>query len=75
MEKSEGTKRWIRAFNDLADRVVVDDGVAADAADILLDLLERIDDGENWLFFADEEGAFQVGADEAGLRRRAGRRA
>lgn len=71
MEKSEGTEDFIRDCLRLLDRAVaeVHKGPVAKipAADLrrsfetIFAVLRRIDEGEDDVFFADEQGAFQVG--------------
>ena len=65
MEKSEGTKTWTKEVDRLfAQCVAVSDKgghkQARETMDLLFDLLFRIDDGEDFIFFADEQGAWQV---------------
>ena len=64
-EKSEGTKTWIKEVDRLFSQCVAvsDKGgpkQAREAMDLLFDLLFRIDRGEDFIFFADEQGTWQV---------------
>src|SRR5439155_10393972 len=68
MHQSEGTETWIEECNRLLDRCVVRAGEgghaeAREAFALLFGLLERINHGEDVIFFADEGGAWQVGVD------------
>jgi len=67
-EKSEGTRTWIREVDQLFSQCVTVSAKgghkqAREAMDLLFDLLRRIDDGEDFIFFADEQGAWQVSVD------------
>lgn len=67
MDKSEGTRRFIKDYVRLAEAtaVVATAGAheeACEAFALLADLYARIDDCEDIIFLADEHGAFQVGA-------------
>ena len=67
-EMSEGTRGWIKETNKLFDQCVqvAEKGhhrQAREAMDLLFDLLRRIDDGEDFIFFADEAGSWQVGVE------------
>lgn len=71
MEKSEGTERFIRDCRRLLERGITDasKGSAAELSaaelracfEVLFVLLRRIDEGDDDVFFADEQGSFQVG--------------
>ena len=66
MEKSAGTTAWIAECHRLLDRCAdqTRKSPPADvrqAFDIIFDLLDRIDEGREIVFFADEAGAWQVG--------------
>jgi len=67
-ETSEGTRRWNDEHERLFQQCVAvsDKGQheqAREAMDLLFDLLRRIDHGEDFLFFADEQGSWQVHVD------------
>lgn len=67
-EKSEGTELWISEIDRLFGKCasVSNKGhhdQMREAFDLLFDLLERIDYGEDFIFFADEQGSWQVGVD------------
>ncbi len=67
-EVSDGTKTWIAEVNALFSQAIVasEDGHprhVREAMDLLFDLLNRIDDGEDFIFFADEQGSWQVGVE------------
>jgi len=67
-EMSEGTRGWIREVNRLFEQSVQVAGKghhrqAREAMDLLFDLLRRIDDGQDFIFFADEAGSWQVGVE------------
>jgi hypothetical protein len=70
MEKSEGTKRWIRECNQFFEQCITlsRQGHHAEvrmAMDLLFALLEQIDTGsDDIIFFADEAGSWQVGIDD-----------
>ena len=66
MEKSAGTTAWIAECHRLLDRCAdqVRKSPPADvrqAFDIIFGLLDRIDEGREIVFFADEAGAWQAG--------------
>ena len=66
MEKSAGTTAWIAECHRLLDRCADQAGKSppADvrqAFDIIFGLLDRVDEGREIVFFADEAGAWQVG--------------
>ena len=65
MEKSRGTRRFITACNRLLARSVEYSGSRPSDAcavfDLIFDLLRRIDEGNDDVFFADEAGSWQVG--------------
>jgi hypothetical protein len=68
MEKSEGTRQWIREINKLFEQCVAVGGKGhhrqvREGMDLLFDLLHRVDDGEDFVFFADEQGSWQVGVE------------
>ena len=68
MEKSQGTETWIEECNRLLGSCVASagDGALAEARqgfELIFGLLERIDHGEDVIFFADEGGVWQVGID------------
>jgi len=69
MEKSDGTRRWIATCRRLVDRCITaaarGDPAAIDGAfETIFGLLRRINEGDyDWIFFADEAGAFQVGVE------------
>ena len=67
-EKSEGTKTWMKEVDQLFSQCVAVSDMgghreAREAMDLLFDLLFRIDDGETFIFFADEQAAWQVQVD------------
>jgi len=67
-ELSKGTRAWIagccRLFESLIEMSAKGDPAKVAAAfEVLFDLLRRIDEGEEILFFADEGGSWQVGVD------------
>jgi hypothetical protein len=69
METSEGTELWMRECRQLFDTCVTHSGkghhaeVCA-AMDLLFELLEQLDSGDDEIiFFADEGGSWQVGVD------------
>ena len=67
-EMSEGTRGWISEINKLFEQSVdvAEKGhhrQAREAMDLLFDLLRRIDNGEDFVFFADEQGSWQVGVE------------
>ena len=67
-ETSEGTKTWMKEVDRLFSQCVAVSGKgghrqAREAMDLLFDLLFRIDDGETFIFFADEQAAWQVQVD------------
>lgn len=67
-ETSEGTRGWIKEVKKLfAQSVeVAEKGHhrhSREAMDLLFDLLRRIDDGQDFIFFADEAGSWQVGVE------------
>lgn len=70
MDKSEGTELWISECNQLFDKGVElsRKGTHAEvrtAMDLLFELLDALDSGEDGIvFFADEGGSWQVGVDE-----------
>jgi hypothetical protein len=67
MQKSDGTRRWIAQCERLLDRCVRAVSKPGDVAalgrafETLFGLLRRIDEGEDFVFFADEQGSWQVG--------------
>lgn len=66
MEMSSGTENWISECERLLDRMVVvsengDPSEVCQAMNLILDLLDRIDECEPIIFFADEHGSWQVG--------------
>ena len=68
MELSKGTRAWIadccRFLDSLVEMPAKGDAAKVAAAfEVLFDLLRRIDEGEEILFFADEGGSWQVGVD------------
>ena len=70
MEMSTGTKNWISECNHLLHLCVKVSKVAHSSVDLrkgmslLFELLWRIDDGsDEFIFFADEAGTWQVGVD------------
>ncbi len=69
MEQSMGTTAWISEHGHLLDRCVAEEmngnqGEVRQAFDILFDLLDYIDEGnDDVIFFADEGGSWQVGVD------------
>ncbi len=67
-EKSEGTEDWINDCKRLLDSCVAQASagppeVVREALETLFDLLRRIDNGEEIVFFADEAGSWQVAMD------------
>ncbi len=64
MDKSRGTRRFITDCNRLLARSVESSGSrpsdACAAFDLIFDLLRRIDEGNDDVFFADEAGSWQV---------------
>lgn len=67
-DESEGTAKWRRETNRLFDRVITaskSGGAQAVcyAFELLFDLLLRLDDGEDFIFFADEGGSWQIMSD------------
>ena len=67
-DESEGTAKWRRETNRLFDRVGAnskngDARANCYAFELLFDLLLRLDDGEDFIFFADEGGSWQIMAD------------
>jgi hypothetical protein len=68
MEQSRGTRTWIAECRRLFGQCATAAGKgrhreARDAFELLFDLLRRLDEGEDIVFFADEGGAWQVGVD------------
>jgi hypothetical protein len=68
MKKSTGTVAWITQCNRLLARCVAaaktdDPGEVRQVFDVIFGLLDRIDDGDDIIFFADEAGSWQVGVD------------
>jgi hypothetical protein len=69
MQKSEGTRRWIAECRRLLGRCAAAVTKAGDAAALagafesLFGMLRRIDQGEDFVFFANEQGSWQVGVD------------
>jgi hypothetical protein len=68
MEKSEATRQWVREVNKLFEQCVTAANKGhhrqtREAMDLLFDLLHRVDDGEDFVFFADEQGSWQVGVE------------
>jgi len=68
MEKSRGTRRFIAECNRLLGRCVKSGtgpqpAETRQAFELVFDLLRRIDEGGDDVFFADEAGAWQVGVD------------
>lgn len=65
MEMSRGTRGFITECNRLLARSVESSGSrlsdACAAFDLIFDLLRRIDEGNDDVFFADEAGSWQVG--------------
>ena len=67
METSEGTELWMRECRQLFDTCVEhsgkgDHGEVRIAMDLLFELLEQLDRGDDQIvFFADEGGSWQVG--------------
>lgn len=68
MDRSPGTRRFIADCNRLLGRCVkVSPGrrpaEMREAFDRIFELLQRIDEGDDDVFFADEQGSWQVGVD------------
>ncbi|MBT9589247.1 hypothetical protein IV102_38330 [bacterium] len=70
MEMSAGTQKWIEKFGKVMSacaKAVSQEGPSQEvrlAMDSLFELLEQIDDGDQYfVFFADEAGSWQVGVD------------
>lgn len=65
-EQSRGAQEFVARCNVLFDRCVEEHGLAdprdlRTAFELLLDLMRRIDDGEEVVYFTDEAGSWQVG--------------
>lgn len=68
MEKSKGTRAFIDDCRRLLERCVTQsrEGDAAEvreAIELILGLLRDLDEGSDFIFFADEAGSWQVGVD------------
>jgi hypothetical protein len=69
-QTSAGTRAWIADYLRLLDRCVINakksnPAEVREAMDILFGLLNRIDQGHDVIFFADEGGSWRVGVDWA----------